>query len=1060
MKFPSEDGKIVTLHADQKTARKCYLASLKVQPTPKPTRHQEVNIIGDIGPSKLEALELDPRIEDEYRVEPTEITIPFQLGKREEQVTYLSSRLTEKEAEDIKRILLRYSDLFAWTAADMPGIDPGFHCHRLSVCRDAKPIAQKKRKMGGDRSQAIKEETAKLLQAGFIREVKYSTWLANVVMVKKSNGKWRMCTDYTDLNKACPKDAYPLPHIDALVDGAADHQRLSFLDAYSGYNQIPMYPPDETKTAFITDSANFCYKVMPFGLKNAGATYQRLMDKIFSQQIGACLEVYVDDMVIKSNSAADHLRDLKVIFDEVRRHNMRLNPAKCTFGVAGGKFLGFMLSKRGIEANPDKCQAVINMRSPLNVKEVQRLAGRIASLARFLPCMADRSRPIMSLLKKATKFKWTDECESAFQNFKTILTAPPLLAKPDPQLDMIVYLSVSDKAISTVLVQEKTEQRPVYFISRVLQEAETRYQHLERTVLALVHTARRLRHYFQSHRILVRTDSPIAKVLRKPELAGRMVAWSIELSQFDIRFEPRGPIKAQCMADFINEFTSPVTPEPHSWTLHVDGSSNQHGSGAGIILEGPGTIIIEQSLQFGFKASNNQAEYEALLAGLRLAAELDITKLQCFSDSQVVTGQVNGTFQIKDPTLLLYFHAFHKLKSNFEEVRVTHTPREHNLRADQLAKLASSKKTSHLRSVIQQQLLSPSINETECLKIDQGSPCWMDAIVNHLRTGELPEDSLEAKKMRTTAARYTLIAGELYKRGISSPLLKCLTPEQASYVLREIHEGVCGTHSGSRTLATKVIRAGYYWPTLKTDCAKFVQHCRQCQQHGPLTHQPPEELHPITTPWPFSVWGMDILGPFPPGRGQVKFLVVAVDHFTKWIEAEALATITANNVQKFFWKNVVTRFGIPYALITDNGLQFTDRRFNEFLTELGVKHKMTSVEHPQSNGQAEAANKVILKELKRRLGQAKGSWPDHLPDILWAYRCTPQSSTRETPFRLTYGTDAMIPVEVGEPSLRRTQFDEDTNREALNIEMDLVEEIRDQALINMEACRTRLAKKI
>nr|KYP72687.1 Retrovirus-related Pol polyprotein from transposon 17.6 [Cajanus cajan] len=299
--------------------------------------------------------------------------------------------------------------------------------------------------MGGDRSQAIKEETAKLLQAGFIREVKYSTWLANVVMVKKSNGKWRMCTDYTDLNKACPKDAYPLPHIDAL----------------------------------------------------------RLMDKIFSQQIGACLEVYVDDMVIKSNSATDHLRDLKVIFDEVRRHNMRLNPAKCTFGVAGGKFLGFMLSKRGIEANPDKCQAVINMRSPLNVKEVQRLAGRIAFLARFLPCMADRSRPIMSLLKKATKFKWTDECESAFQNFKTILTAPPLLAKPDPQLDMIVYLSVSDKAISTVLVQEKTEQRPVYFISRVLQEAETRYQHLERTVLALVHTARRLRHYFQSHRILV-----------------------------------------------------------------------------------------------------------------------------------------------------------------------------------------------------------------------------------------------------------------------------------------------------------------------------------------------------------------------------------------------------------------------------------------------------------------------------------------------------------------------------------------------------------------------------
>nr|KYP62173.1 Retrovirus-related Pol polyprotein from transposon 297 family [Cajanus cajan] len=613
-------------------------------------------------------LELDPRIEDEHRVEPTETTISFQLGKTEDQVTYLSSQLTDDEAGDIKRVLLRYSDLFVWTAADMPGIDPSFHCHRLSVCRDAKPIAQKKRKMGGERSQAVKEETTKLLHAGFIREVKYSTWLANLVMVKKANGKWRMCIDYTDLNKACPKDAYPLPHINALVDGPAGHHMLSFLDAYSGYNQIPMYPPDKAKTAFITDSANFCYRVMPFGLRNAGATYQRLMDKIFRRQIGTCLEVYVDDMVIKSTSVGDHLKDLVTIFKEVRRHRMRLNPAKCTFGVAGGKFLGFMLSKRGIEANPNKCQVIINMKSPRNIKEVQRLAGRIASLARFFPCMAEKSKPIMSLLKKATKFQWNEESESAFQDLKTTLATPPLLTKPDPRLDMIVYISVSDKAISYVLVQEKTEQIPVYFVSRMLQDAETRYQHLEKTVLALVHMARRLRHYFQSHKILVRTDSPIVKVLRKPELAGRMVAWSIELSQFDIHFEPRGPIKAQCMADFINEFAPPMTSEPHSWTLHVDGSSNQQGSGADIILEGPGTMIIEQSLRFGFKTSNNQAEYETLLAGLRLAADLGITELQCFSDSQVVTEQVNGTFQIKDPTLLLYFHAFQKLKSHFENV--------------------------------------------------------------------------------------------------------------------------------------------------------------------------------------------------------------------------------------------------------------------------------------------------------------------------------------------------------------------------------------------------------
>nr|KYP59443.1 Transposon Ty3-I Gag-Pol polyprotein [Cajanus cajan] len=189
-----------------------------------------------------------------------------------------------------------------------------------------------------------------------------------MVLVKKNSGKWRMCVDYTDLNKACPKDSYPMPSIDRLVDGASGHALLSFLDAYSGYNQIMMYPPNEVHTSFITDHANYCYRVMPFGLKNAGATYQRLMDKVFHHQIGRNMEVYVDDMVVKTTSATDHASDLAEIFAQVRKHNMRLNLEKCVFGVQGGKFLGFMITSRGIEANPEKCKAIIQMQSPQIVK--------------------------------------------------------------------------------------------------------------------------------------------------------------------------------------------------------------------------------------------------------------------------------------------------------------------------------------------------------------------------------------------------------------------------------------------------------------------------------------------------------------------------------------------------------------------------------------------------------------------------------------------------------------------------------------------------------------------
>nr|KYP54578.1 Pol polyprotein [Cajanus cajan] len=204
---------------------------------------------------------------------------------------------------------------------------------------------------------------------------------------------------------------------------------------------------------------------------------------------------------------------------------------------------------------------------------------------------------------------------------------------------------------------------------------------------------------------------------------------------------------------------------------------------------------------------------------------------------------------------------------------------------------------------------------------------------------------------------------------------------------------------------------------------------------------------------------MDILGPFPIAKGQCKFLLVAVDYFTKWVEAEPLANITAANVQKFLWKNIITRFGIPYALVTDNGLQFTDQKLNRFIQDLGIKHRFRSVEHPQSNGQAEAANKVILTELKKRLGDAKGAWAEELTEVLWAYRCTPQSMTKETPFRLTYGTDAMIPVEVGEPSFWRQYFKENCNEASLRAEIDMVDEICTKAQIMAEACKQRMARR-
>ncbi|XP_057432272.1 uncharacterized protein LOC130725025 [Lotus japonicus] len=449
VKYPLGSGKIRKLKVDQKTARECYNNFLDLYGKKSAAvghRCYEIETPDD---------NVDPRGKGRLnRPTPIEETKALQFGER---VLKIGTKLSSEQEERLEKLLGENLDLFAWSCKDMPGIDPHFICHRLALNPSIKPVSQLLCRMCGDKGKAAQLEVDKLLAAKFIKDVKYPTWLANVVMVKKANGKWRMCVDYTDLNKACPKDPYPLPSIDKLFDGASGNELLILMDAYSGYHQIRMHQSDKDKTAFMTASVNYCYRTMPFGLKNVGATYQRLMDRVFAKQIGKNMEVYVDDMIVKSTLGANHHQDLSEAFAEIRKHNMRLNPEKCSFGIQDGKFLGFMITSRGIEINLDKCKAIQQMKSPTTAKE----------------------------------------------------------------------------------------------------------------------------------------------------------------------YDKRGTMSAQSLVDFVVELTSDSGELVSTqWTLFVDGSSNSSGSGAGVTLEGPEEFALEQSLKFEFQATNNQAEYEALIVGLKLAIDL------------------------------------------------------------------------------------------------------------------------------------------------------------------------------------------------------------------------------------------------------------------------------------------------------------------------------------------------------------------------------------------------------------------------------------------------------
>ena len=601
----------------------------------------------------------------------------------------------------------------------MGGIDPAIITHKLNVNPYFKPVKQKRRRFAPERPKAINEEISKLLQAGAIREVEYPEWLANVVLIKKANGKWRLYIDFTNVNRACPKDSFPLPRINLIVDATAGHELLCFRDAFSGYNQISMDPDDQEKTSFVTGQGTYCYRLMPFGLKNERTTYQRLVNRMFQKQIGTSMEVYIDDMLVKSTTAELHIAHLSEAFQILREYNMKLNPAKCAFEVSAGKFLGFIVNNRGIEENPDKIKVMLDMPPPSSIKEVQRLTGRIAALTRFVSRASDKCHLFFQVLKKA--FQWDTNCEEAFSALKTYLSSPPILVSPFEGELLTLYLAVSDFLTNAVLVRDKDRvQHPVYYCSRALRGVEERYPRMEKLILALVTTSRKLRPYFQAHTIEIPIEYPMKQVLHKPKTSGRLMKWAIELSEFDIRYKTKTAIKGQILMDFVMEFTSAEPVENTQtmtaipiWRLSVDGAANAQGNGVGLILTSLEGIDIEYALRFGFQASNNEVEYEAVIVGLNLAHSMEVDQLEVCSDSQLVVKQIEDTYEAKGEKMILYLKKVRELLKKFMLVQVRHIPRAENSRTDTLAKLATTSQEDLSRLTPVEHLAEPSIDLTD-----------------------------------------------------------------------------------------------------------------------------------------------------------------------------------------------------------------------------------------------------------------------------------------------------------------------------------------------------------
>uniref|UniRef100_A0A804HWW3 Uncharacterized protein n=1 Tax=Musa acuminata subsp. malaccensis TaxID=214687 RepID=A0A804HWW3_MUSAM len=471
---------------------------------------------------------------------------------------------------------------------------------------------------------------------------------------------------------------------------------------------------------------------------------------------------------------------------------------------------------------------------------------------------------------------------------KQHLASLPRLASVSPGEKLGLYLVASQHAVNSVLIKENSgEQLPVYYVSHVLNGPEERYPPIEKLALALVLSARKLHPYFQAHPVEAITDQPLRQILSEFDVAGQLTQ---------------------------TEDTNLEQP-PEAWVLHVDGSANSKGAGAGLVLLAPDGRLFERSLRFGFQATNNEAEYKALLAGLRLALEMQVVAIHVLTDSQLVAEQLGGGYEARDPIMAKYLAQVKNLTAKFPHFTLYNVPRGENERADALAKLAS-KPASGARPEVDE---LPTRAIEIAAAVSGGAPTtWVQELLCFKRDGTLPPDEATGRRLRHTHALYSEVGGRLY--------------------------------------------------------------------------------------------------------------------------------------------SLVTRFGLPKTIITDNGPQFASRRFREFCASHGIQLKFSSVAHPQMNGLAEVTNRSILDGLKRRVSAARSAWTDELPSVLWSLRTTPKTATGESPYSLTFRTEAVLPPEVAIPTLRTRNYDEKITDEGLRASLDMLEERRADAHLKALSYKRAVAR--
>ena len=504
----------------------------------------------------LPSTEVPPKLE----LKPLPDTLKYAfLGPDDTLPVIIASNLTTEQESQLMSMLKEHMGAIGWSVADLKGIDPSICMHRIHLEENAKPIREMQRKLNPNMKEVVKKEVVKLLDAGIIYPISDSKWVSptqvvpkksGITVVENENGElvptrtttgWRVCIDYRKLNLVTRKDHFPLPYIDQILERLAGQSFYCFLDGYSGYNQVPVFPDDQEKTTFTCPFGTFAYRRMPFGLCNAPATFQRCMLSIFSDMVEKFLEVFMDDFSVFGITFDDCLQNLSKVLKRCIETNLVLSWEKSHFMVQKGIVLGHIVSSRGIEVDKAKVDLISSLPPPASVKQVRSFLGHAGFYRRFIKDFSKISRPLCNLLVKDVPFIFDKACLEAFEKLRSLLSTAPIIQPPNWSLPFEIMCDASDYAVGAVLGQRVNKKPHVlYYASKTLSDAQLNYTTTEKELLAVVFALDKFRSYLLGSKVVVFSDhAALRYLLSKKDTKPRLIRWILLLQEFNLEIRDK-----------------------------------------------------------------------------------------------------------------------------------------------------------------------------------------------------------------------------------------------------------------------------------------------------------------------------------------------------------------------------------------------------------------------------------------------------------------------------------------------------------------------------------------